>query len=435
VRVAFLTNIVSPYRAPVFERLARIPGWTFRVLVNARSEFDRQWDVDSNGFDCVLSRSLSVRRRVRSRKPVPFSQVITWHLPTGLWGDLRRFQPDVIISHELGPRTALAAIYARLHRIPLVIWAYQSRVSAGQGSLLRRPARRWLLRQASVLVGMGRQAREVLQAWGAPAERIVDAPNSPDTDGLSRILRDPDLDRRAAALRGRIAGDRRIALVVGRLVPLKGTQAMLSIWKGLDPALRDRWKLVFVGDGPMRSIVDAARADGVECVGHVPASEMPQWYRAADLHVFPTLGDVWGLVVNESMCCSVPSLCSVHAGCADDLIENGRNGFSFDPTNEAAALRILQGALRHPDLAALGKQARDSAGRFDLDDLAGSFRRAVEMATGEVDHAVRSKRQVRLTERPGIPLESSETRLAHGLPARVSGAANGRSECKKTFTI
>jgi glycosyltransferase involved in cell wall biosynthesis len=387
VRVAFLTNIVSPYRAPVFRPLAETPGWSLRVFVNARSEFDRQWAVNANSFDCVVSRSVSIRRRVRSRKPVPFSQVVTWHLPTGMWGDLRRFRPDVIVSHELGPRTAIAAIYARLHRIPLVIWAYQSWVSADQGSPLRRPARRWLLRQASVLVGMGRQAREVLQSWGAPADRIVDAPNSPDTDTLTRILADPDLERRSAALRERVAGDRRLALVVGRLVPLKGTDAMLSIWRRLDPALRERWKLVFLGDGPLRSLVDDARMDGVECHGHVPEEELAEWYRAADLHVFPTLGDVWGLVVNESMCCSIPSLCSVHAGCADDLIEKGRNGFPFDPTDETAAVQALREALCHPDLSALGRQARITAKRFDLDGLARSFRHAVQMASGQTAHA------------------------------------------------
>ena len=41
MRVAFLTNIVSPYRAPVFRRLAETPGWSLRVFVNAQSEFDR----------------------------------------------------------------------------------------------------------------------------------------------------------------------------------------------------------------------------------------------------------------------------------------------------------------------------------------------------------------------------------------------------------
>ncbi|MHC5004391.1 MAG: glycosyltransferase, partial [Planctomycetota bacterium] len=160
MRVAFLTNIISPYRKPVLSELAATPGWSLRVLVNADSEFDRGWSVDWSDLDVVRSRSISLRRRVVSEEPVRFEQVITLHVPVGLWGDLRRFRPDAIISHELGPRTMVAAAYARAHRVPLIIWSYQSRISATQGERLRGRVRRALLRQATAVVGMGIQARD-----------------------------------------------------------------------------------------------------------------------------------------------------------------------------------------------------------------------------------------------------------------------------------
>ncbi|MHC4831621.1 MAG: glycosyltransferase, partial [Planctomycetota bacterium] len=158
MRVAFLTNIVSPYRAPVFRRLGDTSGWEFRVFVNAEREHDRRWKVDLGDLPTTHVPTLTVNRKVHSRLPIPFEQRIALHVPWGLWGALRRFKPDVIITHELGARSALGAVYAKAFGVPLVIWAYQSKVSASQGGW-RRLLRSRLLEEADAVVGMGRQAR------------------------------------------------------------------------------------------------------------------------------------------------------------------------------------------------------------------------------------------------------------------------------------
>ena len=262
-------------------------------------------------------------------------------------------------------------------RVPFVIWAYQSRISASQGRG-RSAIRRWLLGRADRVVGMGAQARDVLRAWGVTDERIVDAPNSADSDGLAKRLSAPGLDARASQLRHRWADGRKLAIVVGRLVPLKGVDELLRAWRALPRSTREAWRLVFVGDGPLAPAVRAAASTGVRWVGPAPVTEMAAWYRAADLHVLASVGDVWGLVVNEAMAVGTPSLCSVHAGCSDDLISHGKDGLVFDPTEPAQATAALQDALTRPDLAGLGSEARLRIRPYDLDRLASSFRTAVE---------------------------------------------------------
>jgi glycosyltransferase involved in cell wall biosynthesis len=379
VRVAFLTNIVSPYRKPVFERLARTPGWDFRVFVNAANERDRSWKVDLDGLNVVEPATISVPRRVRSCEPIPFAQVITMHLPVGLWGALRRFRPDVVISHELGPRTMVAASYTRFARTPLVIWSYQSRISATQGHRIRRSVRRRLLRCARSVVGMGRQAREVLEALEVPPDRIIDVPNAANEETFRRRLDDPASTERAAAIRRSVADGRRLALVVGRLVPLKGTASIIQAWCRVAPEIRRDWRLVFAGHGPLEPLVHEARSLGVVHAGDVPTEEVADWYRAADLHVFPSLGDVWGLVVNEAMACGTPTLCSIHAGCCDDLIDDGRTGLVFDPSAEDAHAALAR-AMTSKDLPSLGAAGRETVARCTLDRLAAAFRDSVDAA-------------------------------------------------------
>jgi len=60
---------------------------------------------------------------------------------------------------------------------------------------------------------------------------------------------------------------------------------------------------------------------------------MPSVYRSADLLVFPTLEDVWGLVANEAILSGIPVLCSKYAGCAPELFAP-ENIFSPDDLGE-----------------------------------------------------------------------------------------------------
>ena len=73
MRVALLTNILPPYRVPVYRALADTPGWQLRVFTNAETEFDRSWQVDPAGLDVECVPSLSLVRGHR-----------TLHLPWGL---------------------------------------------------------------------------------------------------------------------------------------------------------------------------------------------------------------------------------------------------------------------------------------------------------------------------------------------------------------
>jgi glycosyltransferase involved in cell wall biosynthesis len=381
MRVALLTNILAPYRVPVYRALAETPGWTLRVLLSARSEFDRDWNVAADDLDTEIVRSWSIRRRVASRGRAASEQVVTLHVPFGLIASLRRFAPDVVVSAELGVRTLLAALYCALFRVPLVIWTYHSRVSATSVSRLRRALRRLLLARASAVVAMGTQAREVVEGLGIPSGGIFDAPNAHDHATLVEALLARPLLERRRAVRERLGCREHVALVVGRLVPVKGIDPLLRAFERVPEEVRAAWSLLFVGSGPLRerlheSIVEREPGELLH-VESVPPKEVVDYYAAADLLVFASLGDTWGLVVNEAFACGVPALCSKFAGCADDLVRHGENGFVFDPSDPRAFAQALQAALASDDLGTLGVAARATAEHFQPDAMALGIRRAV----------------------------------------------------------
>jgi glycosyltransferase involved in cell wall biosynthesis len=310
--------------------------------------------------------------------------VVTLHVPWGLPAALLRFQPDVVISGELGWRTLFALALCRLLGARLVIWSYHSKSSVTSAGSLLRGLRRWLLARADAVIGMGRQARETLAALGVPDARLFDAPNAHDHEAFLAARARTDVDAVRRALTEGLACRDRIALVAGRLVPMKGVAPLLSAWERLPEKIRDDWTLLFVGSGPLASMIEEARAaepDGA--IVHVPEVEREQlvdYYAASRLLIFASLADPWGLVVNEAFACGVPVLCSHRAGCADDLLRPGENGWLFDPMDPGAFVAALRDALCEPDLEKLARGARATAERFRPEAMAAGFRRAVEHA-------------------------------------------------------
>ena len=177
MRVALLTNILPPYRLPVFRELARTPGWQLRVFLNATSEWSRDWDVDFGGLDVELVRGAALRRGDD-----------TLHLPFSLLPALVRFAPDAIVSGELGARTALAALYAAAARVPLVAWVEGTRARAAASGRLRRCVGPLLLSRARSAVVPGGEARRLLRAWGVPEHEWDTAYAVVDPDGVGPRL-------------------------------------------------------------------------------------------------------------------------------------------------------------------------------------------------------------------------------------------------------
>src|SRR5439155_7956600 len=89
--------------------------------------------------------------------------------------------------------------------------------------------------------------------------------------------------------------------------------------------------------------VESLNLKNTVLIGDVEPSQMPSVYRSADLVVFPTLADVWGLVINEALWSGVPVLGSVYAGASREVLapEHG-----FDPLDRDDFVAKLRTAVR-----------------------------------------------------------------------------------------
>ena len=123
----------------------------------------------------------------------------------------------------------------------------------------------------------------------------------------------------------------RFILFVGRLVRKK----VFSICSTLMPNWRAPYALrslsVFAGDGISRTelklCADQINPGNIIFTGFLHREDLPAFYELAEVLVLPTHSDPWGLVVNEAMACGLPIVVTDVAGCSDDLVKDGWNGY------------------------------------------------------------------------------------------------------------
>ena len=97
---------------------------------------------------------------------------------------------------------------------------------------------------------------------------------------------------------------------------------------------------------------------------HVPKRELAARYSAADLLAFPTLGDGFGLVIQEAMCCGTPVM-TTPCGGGPECITDGVDGWIVPPRDiDALVARLRACAADRGGTARLGRAARARAERW-----------------------------------------------------------------------
>lgn len=125
-------------------------------------------------------------------------------------------------------------------------------------------------------------------------------------------------------------------LYVGSMVKRKGLDLLIDALK----FVKQDFRLRIVGNGNEHEISEIrrlAQSNGIEnkieFCGFKQGNDLIQEYKDADMFVFPTREDCFGLVLVEALCAGVPIISSKYADGAYDVIEEGKNGLLVDPYN------------------------------------------------------------------------------------------------------
>lgn len=332
MRLCILTNILPPYRVGFFNELARLCD--LHVVFDSLTTPDRQWEIDSRsiGFACTVAGSHHAaidRPGVGYAAERRYFQFSERTLPL-----LRRIAPDIVVSLELGARTAQAAGYAFVRQIPLVCYWEGTPHTESRVPWFKPPLRRALAARAAAFWVNGRDSADYARTLGVPAERVHPGMTGVDT---SYFVAESRLARQARdATRGELGLSGTTFVFSGQFAPRKGIDAYLramhrlfEIAPGLDASF------LFIGDGPQRrDIEEFARTHPrvpVVVTGFVQLPMLPRLYTAGDCFVLPTLEDCWPLATLEPLVCGLPQIFSRYNGAAADLAGWPDAGTVVDP--------------------------------------------------------------------------------------------------------
>jgi glycosyltransferase involved in cell wall biosynthesis len=325
-RLVILTEIIAPYRIPVFNALAARKEVSLHVIFLSKTDAStRQWRVYEDEIRFSYEILPSWRRRVGKYNLL---------LNNNVASALRTAAPEVLICGGYSYLAAWQAMnWAKRNRVQFLLWS-ESTAHDRRGQYF--PVE-WLkkkfLRNCDGFVVPGQSALEYVQQFASPAQKIFVARNAVDIGLFAE--KEEAVRQKADRLRAELALPPRYFLFVGRLVRSKGVFDLIEAYRALPSELRESTSLVFAGDGPMRAELEALAREiypgSVHFSGFVHREELASYYALAECLVMPTHTDPWGLVVNEAMACGLPVICTYVAGCAADLIRN--NGILVAPAN------------------------------------------------------------------------------------------------------
>jgi glycosyltransferase involved in cell wall biosynthesis len=284
---------------------------------------------------------------------------------------LAHVAPDVLAVPGWADRTVLEAVrWAVDTRTPLVVMS-----ESAAGDAHRYPWREWFKRQivkcfGAALVG-GRPQAQYLRHLGMPENRTFIGYDAVDnayfTAGAS------ETKRRASDVRSKYGLPERYFLASARFVPKKNLPQLIkafahyrATFQAQGKALEDApWDLVVIGDGPMMSEIRGLCSElKVDRYVHLPGfrqyQDLPSYYGLAGAFIHTSTVEQWGLVVNEALASELPVLVAASCGCAQDLVEESGNGFTFDPLDSVSMAELMSRISRISDAerSAMGRRGR-----------------------------------------------------------------------------
>ncbi|HSD51858.1 MAG TPA: glycosyltransferase family 4 protein [Candidatus Methylomirabilis sp.] len=232
--------------------------------------------------------------------------------------------------------------------------------------------RKRMLQRVDAFVTLTQSVESELVEFGLGAIPRHRIPNGVDLSLFSPATGD---ERRTLRARLGLPEDRILCAFVGRLTHQKDPDLLLQAW-ALVP--RSQAHLVLVGDGPLRSRLEACVNSGprkAQITFTGASANVVRYLKAADLLVLPSRAEGMSNVILEAMACGLPIVATDLPGNRDVLGEDGKLGLLVPVGNPAPLAEAIETLVASADLRReLGRAARiEVEMRFDIQRVVGQY--------------------------------------------------------------
>jgi glycosyltransferase involved in cell wall biosynthesis len=208
-----------------------------------------------------------------------------------------------------------------------------------------------ILRRADRFVAISTVVSEELMDHGVPGEQVERIPNSVDNGRFHPV---GELEKLALRRQLGLPVEAQIVIYTGRLVRYKGLPLLLQVWRELQAQFDDAY-LLLVGAGGLDIdnceeelrdyIVTHQLQESVSLTGNV--RNVHHYLQAADIFVFPTENEAFGISLLEAMACGL-AVVSTAVGGLGDIVTHDKNSLVVEAGNRQQLHREIVTLLTNP---------------------------------------------------------------------------------------
>lgn len=329
MKIVILTNILSPYRRYLFDRLneeLEKNGDVLKVLLMSNTEPSRPWIYDDYKTDYTVllkSKTIMIGKHF-------------FHINKDLKKVLKDIQPDILIAagSYTFPSVWKAISLKRLLNYKILFWSEshldEQRNTTKLVLLIRNTIRKIIYRRFDGFWYAGKKSKEFILNYCKSTAKFFFVPNLVDKDVFSKsklISNDEKNDIKRSI---NIDSNKKVLIIPARLIEVKG---IIPFFEKLNIG-RYLHNIVFVicGDGDQKDrISEIAKQKNIDIrlLGYQEPEELLKYYSISDVFLLPSLSDANPLTCVEALWSGLVIYISRNVGNYPEVVLEGINGYTF----------------------------------------------------------------------------------------------------------
>lgn len=361
MRILVSTSLLSPYRVDWLNELGKYSEVDILYLEEGNKERNQEW---------LAKRPENCRYQLMRGLRFPVIGKISFDIIKRM----RQGVYDIVICDGYGFATQLInMLFLNRNKINYFM-NVDGAVPKDKENLFVSWMKRRILSAVPFFLCGSKETGEILVGYGANRDKIIHHHFSSlyKDDLYSSVLSEVE----KFELRRKLCiTEKNVIISVGRFSYLNG------YGKGYDVLLRVASRLknsdigwYIVGGKPteeFEEMTSSLQLTNVHYIDFKPKEELKEYYRAADIFVLMTVGDVWGLVINEAMACGLPVITTNKCVAGVELVEEGKNGYIVNVGDDNALELRIKGLIDNPSVVAdMGKASIDRIQEYTIESMA-----------------------------------------------------------------
>ena len=353
---SFITNIPAPYREVIHEKVSDNFNGYYQVIYCSASEPNREWKFKLGDYKKTF---------LGSRPFKLFGRFI--YLDISIVVKLNSIKPDVIILSGFSLPFITAFLWGKINRKKIIFFSDATILSETSISIFHRIFRKLIFKRCDALIGASMKTKALYEKYSSTNVNFYQSHLCANNEMYERFIKPYD--------------QREFDIVLcGQMIPRKMFLFSLDVIELLKKEI-PTIKVKLLGSGPQKEdVITRLVCMNVDYdyPGFVNQQELPAHYASSKIFLFPSLGDPWGGVANESCAVGTPVITCEAVGASHELLVHEANSLVLDLNASLWANKILSILENKTLWDDMSQQSLLKVGTYNYDEAAKGIIEAVK---------------------------------------------------------